>query len=125
MTDIDLTSLVEAVAKDLWEQSNGEGSWKFTPHLTTHHIRESVLPVVTATVKHLGTILPTETRQVPVQVDHEAPDYSCRPCRDGDHAACREKEVYGDWSHDCVCRSEVPHFRTVTVAVLEVPDDTT
>lgn len=53
---------------------------------------------------------------VPVQVDR-VPDYSCRPCRAGEHERCQLRVVLPDWSHDCECNEAAPHFRSATVLV--------
>lgn len=66
----------------------------------------------------------TEKKLVPVPVEVDrVPDYSCRPCRDGDHARCQRRLVYPDWSADCTCLTDTPHFRSadVLVTVLDRP----
>lgn len=53
---------------------------------------------------------------VPVEVDR-VPDYSCNPCRAGEHERCRPRIYLPDWQHDCTCNKTTPHFRLATVLV--------
>ena len=49
----DLTSLVEAVAADVWEQQK-DVPWDVQDLAVKHAAREAVLPFVAATVKHMA-----------------------------------------------------------------------
>lgn len=48
----DLTVLVDAVAAELWATGQ-DTPWDDVPALVRHQVAESVLPVVSATVRHL------------------------------------------------------------------------
>ena len=51
-TDPDLTTLVDAVAADVWEQQK-DTLWADVPPALQHSTREAVLPFVVATLRHL------------------------------------------------------------------------
>lgn len=89
MTDIDLTSVVEAAARGAYEDAPGEGpAWDDLPQVYRHQVRETVLPFVT----HAAPLIARQVReQVAREIQTLLTDEATRGpsvCEDADEGWC-------------------------------------
>ncbi|WP_162802101.1 hypothetical protein [Ornithinimicrobium murale] len=61
--------------------------------------------------------------KVPVENKHVT-DYSCDPCRAGDHHKCQPTVHYPDWQFDCGCYESTPHVRVGDVLIIPLAEET-